>query len=68
MVDAGYNGELMVAMHNTSDTPYTVRQLDRLVQIVAGDLTPFYRITIRGYYERPDRTARGEGGYGSTGK
>jgi dUTP pyrophosphatase len=68
VIDAGYNGELQAAMHNTSDKPYEVKQLDRLVQIVSGDLTPFYRITVRGQTERPDKTTRGDGGYGSTGK
>jgi dUTP pyrophosphatase len=68
VVDAGYNGELMAAMHNTSDEPYVVKQLDRLIQIVSGDLTPFYRITIREPNDRPDKTTRGEGGFGSTGK
>jgi dUTP pyrophosphatase len=68
VIDAGYNGELMAAFHNTSDKPYEVKQFDRLVQIVSGDLKPFYRITVRGPQERPDQTRRGDGGYGSTGK
>jgi dUTP pyrophosphatase len=68
VVDAGYNGELQAALHNTSDEEYEVRQLDRLIQIVSGDLTPFYKVTIRGHTERPEATARGEGGFGSTGK
>ncbi len=68
VIDAGYNGELMAAFHNTSDKPYEVKQFDRLVQIVSGDLTPFYRTTVRGPRERPDKTRRGDGGYGSTGK
>lgn len=68
VIDAGYNGELMAAFHNTSDKPYEVKQFDRLVQIVSGDLTPFYQTTVRGPRERPDKTRRGDGGYGSTGK
>lgn len=68
IVDAGYNGELMAAMHNTSDEPYVVQQFDRLVQIVSGDLTPFCSIMIREPNDRPDKTTRGECGFGSTGK
>jgi dUTP pyrophosphatase len=68
VIDAGYNGELMAAFHNTSDKPYEVKQFDRLVQIVSGNLTPFYQIKVRGPQERPDKTMRGEGAYGSTGK
>jgi len=67
VIDAGYNGELMAAFHNTSDKPYEVKQFDRLVQIVSGDLTPFYQIKVRGPQERPGKTMRGEGAYGSTG-
>ena len=68
VIDSGYNGELQAAVYNTSDKPYQVEQLDRLVQIVAGDLTPFHEIRIRGMGERPGKTARGDGAYGSTGK
>jgi dUTP pyrophosphatase len=68
VIDAGYNGELMAAFHNTSDKPYEVKQFDRLVQTVSGNLTPFYQIKVRGPQERPDKTMRGDGAYGSTGK
>lgn len=68
VIDAGYNGELQAALYNTSDEPYEVKQLHRLVQIVSGDLTPFYQITIHSHTEKPDATRRGSGGFGSTGK
>ena len=67
VIDAGYNGELQAAFHNTSDAPYIIQRLDRLVQIVSGDLSPFYEINLRSAMERPTETARGEGGFGSTG-
>lgn len=68
VIDAGYNGELQAAVHNTSDEPYEVKQLQRLVQIVAGDLTPFYKVTIHSHTEKPAATRRGTGGFGSTGQ
>ena len=67
IIDAGYNGELQAAFHNTSDSPYIIQQMDRLVQIVSGDLSPFYEIRLRSPLEKPGDTARGEGGFGSTG-
>lgn len=68
VIDTGYNGELQAALHNTSDEPYKVHQLQRLVQIVSGDLTPFYKITIHSHTEKPEATRRGTGGFGSTGQ
>ena len=68
VIDVGYNGELQAALHNTSDEPYEVKQLQRLVQIVSGDLTPFYKVTIHSHTERPEATRRGSGGFGSTGQ
>lgn len=64
-VDSDYRGELLVAMHAVGRrAAYRVRHGDRVAQLVvsrveivevveAGELTP---------------TARGEGGYGSTGR
>lgn len=68
VIDAGYNGELQAALHNTSDEPYAVQQLHQLVQIVSGDLTPFYKIAIHSHTEKPAATRRGSGGFGSTGQ
>jgi len=68
VIDVGYNGELQAALHNTSDEPYEVQQLQRLVQLVSGDLTPFYKITIHSHTEKPEATRRGSGGFGSTGQ
>lgn len=68
VIDAGYNGELQAALYNTSDEPYEVQQLQRLVQIVSGDLTPFYKVTIHSHKEKPAATRRGSGGFGSTGQ
>jgi len=68
VIDAGYNGEIQAALHNTSDEPYEVKQLQRLVQIVSGDLTPFYKVTIHYHTEKQKATRRGSGGFGSTGQ
>ena len=68
IIDAGYNGELQAAFHNTSDVPYLIKRTDRLVQLVSGDLSPFYQVNLRKSNEKPSDTERGEGGFGSTGK
>lgn len=68
VIDAGYNGELQAAVHNTSDKPCAIEALTRLVQVVSGDLTPFYEVRLHGPKDRPAETRRGEGGFGSTGK
>ncbi len=68
VIDAGYNGELQAAVHNTSDKPCAIEALTRLVQVVSGDLTPFYQIRLHGPKDRPEETRRGDGGFGSTGK
>ena len=68
IIDSGYNGELQAAFYNTSEQPYIIQQLDRLVQICSGDLTPFTKIQLNPAGSKPSETDRGEGGFGSTGK
>ena len=63
VVDADYRGELMVALHNHGTQPQTVEPGERIAQLV---LTPYLQAH---YYEVPELsdTARGSGGFGSTG-
>jgi dUTP pyrophosphatase len=64
-LDADFRGELMVAMYTTSpDFTYTVRDGDRIAQLVVVRLAP---ITFELAQELED-TARGAGGHGSTGR
>ena len=64
VVDCDYRGEVMVALHNHSQETRTVNSGDRIAQLV---LTPYITAVFE---EAKDlsSTARGAGGFGSTGK
>ena len=64
IVDSDYRGELMVAIHNHSNTDQSIEAGERMAQLV---IVPY----LRAEYELADtlsETSRGEGGFGSTGK
>jgi dUTP pyrophosphatase len=62
-IDADYRGEVMVILVNLGDEPYAIRRGERIAQLV---VTPVARA---GFIEAEDlpATARGGGGFGSTG-
>lgn len=63
VVDPDYRGEFMIALHNHSCKDQTVQPGERIAQLV---ITPF----ITACFEESDDledTARGAGGFGSTG-
>ncbi|MFG6476672.1 dUTP diphosphatase [Microbacterium sp. P06] len=63
-IDAGYRGEIKVALLNTdSTTPYDVAVGDRIAQLI---VMPIHRATFVPVDELPD-SSRGQGGFGSTG-
>ena len=64
VVDSDYRGEIGVALLNTSNAPYTVRHGDRIAQMM---FTPVLTATLT-VCDDLDDTARGAGGFGSTGK
>ena len=64
VVDADYRGELMVALHNHSAMEQTVGPGERIAQLV---IAPFLKADFQLADELSD-TARGAGGFGSTGK
>ena len=67
IMDAGYRGEVMVALRNEryADEPVIIPKHTRLVQICAPTLEP---ITLELIAENQlSRSERGEGGFGSTG-
>ncbi len=71
LADAGYRGELIARVDYLGDEDgYTVERGRRLFQIVAHDWLPFQRIRVVDSADElpaaPD--ARGEGGFGSTGR
>ena len=63
-VDAGYRGEIMVTLLNTSNEPFEVRRGDRIAQLLFQrvDRADFVAVS-----ELPE-SARGDGGFGSSGK
>ncbi len=63
VVDADYRGELMIAMHNHGAVPQTIEHGERVAQLV---ITPFLAVDYEAADELSD-TARGAGGFGSTG-
>ncbi|MBG6236556.1 dUTP pyrophosphatase [Pedobacter sp. CAN_A7] len=63
-IDADYRGEIKVLLINLSDTDFVVNNGDRIAQMV---IAKHETITWESVEELSD-TARGEGGYGHTGK
>lgn len=63
-VDAGYRGEIMVTLFNSSDEDFVVRRGDRIAQLV---IQKFEHADFIQVSELPD-SARGTDGFGSTGR
>ena len=64
VIDRDYRGELIVALHNSSDTDFVINHGERIAQLV---LAPVFTPGVEVVSELSD-TARGEGGFGSTSK
>lgn len=62
LIDAGYRGEIIAALDNTSDEEYHIKKCDRLVQLVSFSGEPLSFELV----DELDETSRGEGGFGST--
>jgi dUTP pyrophosphatase len=63
IIDAGYRGNLMVALDNHSDQEYTIEKGVRLFQICCPILSSINMKIV----DELSTTSRGEGGFGSTG-
>lgn len=63
VVDSDYRGEIMVALHNHSDTDAVIEDKERVAQFV---ITPVLAVDFEEVDELDD-TQRGAGGFGSTG-
>lgn len=64
VVDSDYRGENMVPLHNDSGVPRVVHHGDRIAQMV---VLPYLAVDFS-EVEELDKTERGEGGFGSTGR
>ena len=63
VVDSDYRGEVIVGLKNTSDKPYTVKDGDRIAQMVIAKCE-LPEIVLN---ENLEETTRGADGFGSTG-
>lgn len=62
-IDADYRGEVKVLLVNHGDAPFTIERGMRIAQMVVAPYTqPAWEVV-----ETLDETARGDGGFGSTG-
>ena len=64
VIDCDYRGELIVGIHNHSDKDYTVAPSERIAQLVVSPV--LFPSTVE--VDELDETARGEGGFGSSGR
>jgi len=64
LIDSDYQGQLMVSAWNRSDVPFTIEPMDRIAQLM---IVPVVQAEFNLVQDFP-ASARGEGGYGSTGK
>jgi len=79
IIDAGYRGDIIAAVdtigvfgssdiwHIWKETLMPIKKYDRYFQICAPDLSPFMVHIVDNESELGDPTARGAGGFGSTG-
>jgi dUTP pyrophosphatase len=63
-VDADYRGEVHALLINLSNEPFTLRRGERIAQLVVAPVSRVSLVEL----EVLDTTARGQGGFGSTGR
>ena len=63
LIDSDYQGPLMVSCWNRGQTPYTIRPMDRIAQLV---IVPIVQATFK-VVEDFRASGRGIGGFGSSG-
>jgi dUTP pyrophosphatase len=69
VIDSDYQGEIMVALWNRNDSefgdPIVIKPLDRIAQLV---FQPIVKVSLSVVDEFAEKTTRGAGGFGSTGR
>jgi len=63
LIDSDYQGQVMVSMWNRGDRPFTINPGDRIAQMV---VVPVVQVELEAV-ESFGASARGAGGFGSTG-
>lgn len=64
VIDAGYTGSISVKLYNNTQIPYMVEKGDKISQLV---ILPIYRDELE-VADSLDETARGNNGFGSSGR
>jgi len=64
LIDSDYQGQVMVSVWNRSKEPFTINPMDRIAQLV---VVPVVQVELN-VVEEFGASARGAGGFGSTGK
>lgn len=64
VIDSDYRGEIIVALHNDSNTAQYVNPGDRVAQLV---IVKYFAPSLKEVIEDLSETERGEGGFGSSG-
>jgi dUTP pyrophosphatase len=67
IIDSGYRGHI-IAMFDILGGSYSVEKYERLAQICAPSLVPIWVEVVNSKEELGEKTVRGDGGFGSTGK
>jgi dUTP pyrophosphatase len=62
-IDAGYRGEIMVTLYNSTDEDFAISRLDRIAQLVIQEFCRADFIQV----EKLPESDRGESGFGSSG-
>lgn len=64
LIDSDYQGQVMVSVWNRSENAFTIQPMDRIAQLV---VVPVVQVKLN-LVEEFTNSARGAGGFGSTGK
>jgi dUTP pyrophosphatase len=64
LIDSDYQGPLMISVWNRGKAPFTLQPLDRIAQLI---VVPVVQVEFK-VVEEFAASARGAGGFGSTGK
>lgn len=64
LIDSDYQGQVLVSSWNRGKEPFVVNPLERIAQLVVVPVVPVELNVVESF----DASARGAGGFGSTGK
>jgi dUTP pyrophosphatase len=64
VIDSDYRGEIHIILHNMTEEPFSIAKGERIAQGIVMNIHHAHFIEV----DELSKTARGEGGFGSTGK